>query len=625
MTVSLAPTNATETFAGTVERLKGDRILGRASYRALARMLPYAVERLLDSGAVLYRAGNPARELFLLLEGEVDLVSRSGHRLSPPEGWVGQEAATDVPHYFSDAVARGPVRVLAISRAGLQTLLIANPELKGEFYISLMESLGGGLIHDKVTNTVNSWTVDIDSWPTLFGWILAIILPAVVLFFAPDLELPRNTVYFLAIFTATLVMWIFSLTDEYVPGIFALLTTLAMELVPVNVALAGLASEGFILAMSVLGLAAVMVNSGLGYRLLLMLLLKLPDRPFWHNVGLLITGFLLTPLVPSINGRVALLTPLMRDMMEILRCLPKGTGATALAVSTFSGASLLSAVFLSSKSVNFVIFGLLASQVQDQFGWLQWAHAAAVVGIFMIISHLLLTTIMFRASEHSSLSKERISAQLALLGDLHRREWAAIFGILFFMVAVLTTSAHRIQPAWVGLAVLYGLLAFGMLGKNEFRKEIDWPFLMYLGGIVSITSTLHYLNLDNVLAHSFLWLGDYMRQDFRLFLVLLALVVFVIRLAVPISATIVILATVLMPIAENAGVNPWIVGFSTLVLGEMWFMPYQCSYYLQLREMTRGAEFYDEKTFLRLNAVSNLFKLGALYASIPYWKVLGFL
>ncbi|CAK0767017.1 TRAP transporter large permease subunit [Gammaproteobacteria bacterium] len=624
MTVSLAST-ATGGVVGAVELLRGDRILGRASYQALARMLPYAAERLLDPGATLYRAGNPARELYLVLEGEVDLVGRSGHRLSPTERWVGLEAATDVPHYFSDAVARGPVRILAISRVGLRTLLAVNPELKGEFYISLMESLGGGLIHDQIKTEPSVWKEEKKDWRTLLGWSLAIILPAIVLFFGSGWELPINSVYFIAIFTATLVMWVFSLTDDYVPGIFALLTTLAMGLVPVNVALAGLASEGFVLAMSVLGLATVMVVSGLGYRLLLLLLLKLPDRPFWHNTGLLLTGFLLTPLMPSINSRVALLTPLMRDMMEIVRCLPKGMGATALVVSTFTGASLLSAVFLSSKSVNFVVFGLLPDQVQDQFDWAQWAHAAVVVGLVMVLSHLLLAAIVFRVNEHASLSKERIAAQFSLLGKLRRREWAALFGILLFMLAVATTSVHKVQPAWTGLAILYGLLVFGMLGKDEFRKEIDWSFLIYLGGIISITSTLHYLNLDNILARELPWLGDYMRTDFELFLLMLAVVVFLIRLAIPNIATIVLLVTVLMPIAGNAGVNPWLVGFSILVLGEMWFFPYQCSYYLQLREMTRTADLYNEKTFLRFNAFSNLIKLGALYASIPYWKVLGLL
>lgn len=624
MTVDIDP-DGSNTFSNTVERLKGDRILGKASYQALARMLPYAVERFLDSGTTLYRAGNPARELYLVLDGEIDLVGRSGHRLSPPEKWVGQEAATDVPHYFSDAVTNGSARVLAISRVGLHELLEVNPELKGEFYISLMESLGGGAIHNDVKIQRSAWKAEETNWLTIFGWLLAMLLPAIVLFFGSDWELPRNVVFFMAIFTTTAVMWIFNLTDDYIPGIFALLTTLAMELVPIHVTLAGLASEGFVLALSVLGLGAVMVTSGLGYRLLLMILIKLPDRPFWHNVGLLLTGFLLTPLLPSKSSRITLLTPLARDMMEISRSLPKGSTATALFVSTFTGTTLLSTIFLSGQAANFVIFGLLSDQVQDQFDWLQWLYAAAGVGIIMIVSHLLLVAFIFRTNEYSTLPRERIAAQLALLGNPHRREWAAIFGILLFTLAMVTISVHKIQSAWVGLAVLYGLLVFGMLGKDEFRKEIDWSLLMYVGGIVSITTTFHYLKLDTILADGLPWLGDYMRTSFSLFLLTLAALVFLLRLMVPVTAIIVILAIIFMPIANHSGVNPWLVGFSILVLGDIWFLPRQCSCYLQLREMTRDAGLYDENTFLRFNTYSNLLKLGALFASIPYWDAVGLL
>lgn len=624
MTVDIAP-DGSNTFSNTVERLKGDRILGKASYQALARMLPYAVERFLDSGTTLYRAGNPARELYLVLDGEIDLVGRSGHRLSPPEKWVGQEAATDVPHYFSDAETNGSARVLAISRVGLHELLEVNPELKGEFYISLMESLGGGAIHNDVKIQRSAWKAEETNWLTIFGWLLAMLLPAIVLFFGSDWELPRNVVFFMAIFTTTAVMWIFNLTDDYIPGIFALLTTLAMELVPIHVTLAGLASEGFVLALSVLGLGAVMVTSGLGYRLLLMILIKLPDRPFWHNVGLLLTGFLLTPLLPSKSSRITLLTPLARDMMEISRSLPKGSTATALFVSTFTGTTLLSTIFLSGQAANFVIFGLLSDQVQDQFDWLQWLYAAAGVGIIMIVSHLLLVAFIFRTNEYSTLPRERIAAQLALLGNPHRREWAAIFGILLFTLAMVTISVHKIQSAWVGLAVLYGLLVFGMLGKDEFRKEIDWSLLMYVGGIVSITTTFHYLKLDTILADGLPWLGDYMRTSFSLFLLTLAALVFLLRLMVPVTAIIVILAIIFMPIANHSGVNPWLVGFSILVLGDIWFLPRQCSCYLQLREMTRDAGLYDENAFLRFNTYSNLLKLGALFASIPYWNAVGLL
>jgi hypothetical protein len=62
-----------------------------------------------------------------------------------------------------------------------------------------------------------------------------------------------------------------------------------------------------------------------------------------------------------------------------------------------------------------------------------------------------------------------------------------------------------------------------------------------------------------------------------------------------------------------------------LILGEMWFFPYQCSYYVQFREIAASHGVYDEKSFLRYNALMNGVTLLALYASLPWWKWLGLL
>src|SRR5208337_4827426 len=100
---------------------------------------------------------------------------------------------------------------------------------------------------------------------------------------------------------------------------FALLVPLAMGLAPPHIILSGFASDGFFMAMSFLGLGTVLLSSGLSYRGLLLLLRRLPDTQFWHNIGLLLTGILLTPMIPSANGRVALAGPFAADMVDILR------------------------------------------------------------------------------------------------------------------------------------------------------------------------------------------------------------------------------------------------------------------------------------------------------------------
>lgn len=612
------------------DQLLSDPIFKRASYLGLARLLPHTAERTLAAGEYLYRNGQPATELFYLLEGEVDLLSRNQQALTPGGPRFGEEAATDIDSYLADAVARSPVRVLVIPRTSLATLLKTSPELRGEFYLSLMRVFADGHLHESGgTSTAAAPSAakqgEAESAFSLAGWLLTIVAPALVLFFAPSWGLEKDAVYFLAIMAATIMMWVFSLVDDYIPGIFALLATAAMSLVPTPVILSGLASGGFMLAMSVLGLASVIVASGLSYRLLLALLDRLPNTAPWQNAALLSIGFLLTPLIPSINGRVAMVSPFLSDMLVILRQRPKGVGANKLAVSAFTGVTLLSAIFLSSKSVNFVIFGLLPSQIQDQFQWLNWLVASAATGLVLLLLYALLVFVMFRGKkEQPLLSKEQLKVQLALLGSMKNREWAAVFGVLLFMAGIVTVSLHKIASPWLGLAILFGILLFGIMDKKEFREKIDWPFLIYLGGIVGITRAINYLGLGRLIAANLPWLGEYMHSNFPLFILMLCGVLFVIRLAVPISATIVIVATILMPVAVQYGVNPWVVGFVILIVGEMWFFPYQCSYYMQFKQLARG-QIYDERLFLKFNVLCNLVKIAAIYASIPYWKWFGLL
>jgi di/tricarboxylate transporter len=612
----------------SVRALLADPIFEQASYLGLARLLPYTTEQLLQPGDSLYRAGESADHFFYLLEGKVELVSSKQQRITPGSRRLGEEAATDFDHYLADAVALTPLRVLVISRKSLTILFESRTELKAKFYFSLMQTFAGDHMHavqkdDEVDKSV-ALEEKSETLIALAGWLLAILAPALILYFGRGWGLEKPALYFLAICSCTIVMWIFTLVDEYIPGIFALLATLAMGLVPTPVILSGLASDGFVMAMSVLGLAAVIVSSGLSYRLLLLLLIKLPNTAFWQNSALLGIGFLLTPLIPSINGRVALVTPFLSDMLEILQQKKRGMAANQLAISAFVGVSLLSGVFLSSKSVNFVVFGLLPDQIQDQFQWLGWLASSAVVALVLVLLHAAMTFALLRGGEPSHLSRDQLSVQLSLLGKLKHGEWAAVAGVVLFMVGVATSSLHKVASPWLGMAILFGILLFGALNKREFREKIDWPFLIYLGGIVGITSAINYLGLGRVIAAQLPWLGEYMHLNFPLFVLLLSAIVFVIRLAVPISATIVIMATVLMPVATHYGVNPWVVGFIILIIGEMWFFPYQCSYYLQLRQLSKGT-IYDEGLFLKFNALSNVMKIAAIYASMPYWKSLGLL
>ncbi|MDB5803761.1 MAG: cyclic nucleotide-binding protein [Betaproteobacteria bacterium] len=624
----------TSATAWLIDLLKHEPIISRSSYESLSRLLPHVSRVSLKAGQPLYRAGNRADVLYYVASGNVNLYpgggttaladaqAQDGHIGVVSRGYVGEEAILGSESYMSDAIAAEDVDLVLYPREHFNVLLAANPAIRAEYFVSLMNRFS----QDRLTATPGKASSGEEAvgWGQVIGWLLAIVLPPAVYFgIGHQLDVPSRL--YLGIFTATVVMWVFRLTADFIPGIFAVAGTLVFDLVPQNVILSGFASDGFFMALSILGLSAVITSSGLSYRLMLWVLKSLPATKFWTNFGIMATGMLLSPVVPSINGRVAMVTPLLIDMTESLKYKFKGKAATRLAMSAFNGVGVLSAVFLTSKSANFVIYGLLPAHAQEEFSWFHWMWAGMVCGAVMVVLNLVMSALFFRTDEKAHLSKEVVAAQLHLLGPMRSREWASLFGIAVFGIGVVTTSIHQIQPPWVALLLLYFLLAFNYLRGSEFRDKIDWPFLIYFAGLVGMVSAMSYLGLTKYLAGNLAWLGDSMRTNFPAFLLILSCVMFALRLVAPNNAVIAVSATVLMPLADLNGVNPWVIGFIILTMSEHWFFPYQCTYYVQFEDLTKRKRTFNEKSFITYNALTALLRLAGLYASIPFWRSLGLL
>src|SRR5204862_8324278 len=123
-------------------RLQQDPIISKSVNESLARMVRNVQELHFEASQPIYRADTEADFLYLIAEGTVDLVSPIGKHVRIDTRF-GEEAATDVPNYMSDALALTDVRAYAIPRASLTGLNLYNPQLKQEFYFSLLTTFGG--------------------------------------------------------------------------------------------------------------------------------------------------------------------------------------------------------------------------------------------------------------------------------------------------------------------------------------------------------------------------------------------------------------------------------------------------------------------------------------------------
>ena len=605
--------------AEVAARLRTCPGLTRISHEKLARAIAHAQQQWVPAGSTLFSDDDAADRLFIVLEGKLEIAIGARKNLVGRQGILGASAVVGHARYGARAQAVEGTSVLVIHQADIKMLTSQDTGLLRWAYDTLLG------LHQPQEHKATSKSTQQAAWSKLFGWMLTLLCPARLLWQGPSHGLAAEVVLFLAIAAATVLMWLFNLADEFIPGVFAIVAIMALDLVPPRVVLSGFTSDGFFMAMGVLALGVLIVSSGLSFRMLLMLLKHFPDRQPWHNLGLGLIGLLLTPVVPVTNGRVALVKPILLGIIGSLHLAHRGKVATLLTNSAFGGITLLSAVILSSKSSNYVVFGLLPEQVRDQYQWLGWFAAAAVNAAILLLAQAALSYLLYRNHERFTVMRDALDIQLQVLGPMSRQEWGAIAGTLLFTLGVLTESLHKIRTPWLGMGLMFSFLILRLIDKEDFKKRIDWALLIYLASLVGFGASFSFLGMDRWVSGQLGSLGTLLHENLNLFLLLLSLGMMAVRLVLPMSPAIAIAATILMPMADAQGISSWVVGFAILTLGEMWFFPFQSTQYLQLREMPVGEAFFDERRFLIFNGIMNLVKIAALYLSIPYWRTLGLL
>lgn len=608
-----------------IQCLQKAPILSSCSVQNLSRLIPYVSEEHFEKNETIFNTGLASEKLYLIVEGNIQLLS--GQRVVDEisQGFFGEEAAIGRENYILNAIATSSTVVLTIERDALTKISQQSPGITQEFYQSLINHyLDDKKLKHQDTNQ-NKTTIYQTPLQTTIGWLLAIVLPICVLFIPPifQWEIAESIQLFLTVFSAALVLWTFNLVSEFIPAIIIIFALLVLSIAPPSVVLSGFSSSSFFLALSIFALGAVLTTSGLTYRLVLKILKVVPQTQFSYGLTLFLIGLFLTPVLPSANGRTQLVTPLLIDMIDALQLRKQGKGATRLAFATFTGSTFMSFLFLSSKPIQFVLVGFLPSQVRELFSLPYWTLAATVAGAVVIGGYLIISTLLFRNQEVTELSRETLKIQLQMLGPMSDAEWTALGCIIIFLVGVLTSSLHGIAIPWVALLILCFLLSGKVIAKKQFRNSIDWPFLILLGSLIGLSKSIAYIGFDDWLSSYLGWLGEYMRTNFSLFVLLFSLAIFLARLLLPMALIVPLFATIFIPLAETNGINPWLIAFIILIISDGWFFPYQYSPKLLFMSLTNNQQLINTKLLNQANILMNIIRVFAIYASFSYWHWLG--
>jgi hypothetical protein len=339
----------------------------------------------------------------------------------------------------------------------------------------------------------------------------------------------------------------------------------------------------------------------------------------------LVSGYVLSPLIPSTNTRLSLLKPLFNDMASALKMPKGGPAITGLLVAMFGGALLFSPMMATSKSSNIAALNFLPAQVQSEFAGFFWLAAAAAAALTVTTAHLLVVPRLFPAKGEAPLPRESLQSQLSAMGQLKPAEWIAAGGFVFFLAGCATVSWHHVAPAYLAGCVLLGLLLTGTFLRKNFQQQVDWPMIFFLLGMDSMMRIMDYLGLTRALAAAAGQVYGFVGGKIALFILAALVTTLIVRLVLPVTAGMLTSAIILLPVAAAQGINPWICIFCTAIFSDISFFRYQGTNGILQIQSAGLFDVADERGFMRYNLLMNAARVAAVYASVPWWKWLGLL
>jgi sodium-dependent dicarboxylate transporter 2/3/5 len=454
----------------------------------------------------------------------------------------------------------------------------------------------------------------------LIGQGVTALVPVIV-WFAP-LSLAPAAQHALAIASFMILAWATEAMDHALAGLIGCYLFWALGVVKFSVAFSGFASDTPWFLFGALLLGAVATRSGLARRLTYPVMARVGVTYPRILLGLIVTDFLLTFIVPSGIARVAIMAAVALGLAEAFGVAPgSNVGRGMFLVITYAAGIFDKMIIAGAASIT--ARGLIEKMGGVEVLWSRWFIAYLPCDLITIVVAWRLT-LWLHPPEAVALERgaRYLREELARMGPwttLERR--AAVFmGVA--IVLWLTDFLHHISPATIGLGIGLATLLprVGVLEIDDLRRLNLLP-VFFVGAALGMGETLTATKgLDVLTRVVFAWMEPFVTNVYSSTLVLYwAAFVYHIFLASEIS----MLGTsipLLMTFAKTHGLDP-------LALGMIWtFAAGGKIFVYQSAVLIVGYSYgyFGTRDLFRLGLILTVVESVILLVLVPYyWPLIG--
>lgn len=461
----------------------------------------------------------------------------------------------------------------------------------------------------------------------IVGLAVAIIVSNIT----PPEGLTPKAMMGVGIFLCAIIFWMTEAIPDYMTSLLMCVAWAAFKVVPFGTAFAAYQTTSFWLILGALGIATAVGQSGLLGRIALIMMNRFPLTFKGQTMGLMLTGLIVSPLIPSGTTKTALMAPFAQAISDGLGYPRKSNGAAGLFGAMFVSIGCMHLVFLSGSFACYLILGLMPVDIQAQLSWGLWLRNASIWAVVVLVLSYIFIQFIYKPAQgdQKTMTTDVLKKQKEALGPLSRNEKIVIVVLVCSILLWITERMHGVSSTVVALCALGVLVITNVLSRSDFRSKITWDALIFIGGILCVASVFPAIGIDKWLSNQ---LGPIivplMQKNIYLFLVALAVCIYLLRFIVVSQTALITIFTVLLtPFAVNAGISPWIMGFTVFASVNVWNTKYMSATYLTafyaVVASGGGNELITYKQAAKMSYAYSAISILGLLASVPFWKLFG--
>jgi anion transporter len=475
-------------------------------------------------------------------------------------------------------------------------------------------------------------------------WLVVAILCMLLVFFSgPFAGLSVDGQRVLGILAFAVIVWI-SEAISYPLSAVAIFTflTVGLGFAPagpagarlgtakaLTIALTGLTNGGWVLVVTGLFIAAIMLETGLEKRMALTILKIVGTRTKNLMAGMMVAMSIFGFFIPSITARAATLCPIALGLVDALKFSRKSQFSKAMLLSIAVSSSVSGVGVLSGGAQNPVTVSFVEKVTGRSITWLQWLiYGEPFALVLTVVAYFFVTRMVKVEFDDVPGGKELVQQQLQALGPASAKEKKLLYILLATILAWATEPLHKIDANSVSVLSVLILLS-PVIGVTDWKivaKKVDLGTIALFGAGISLGEMLLKTGAATWAAKQSLGAIGVTSMSPLMIMISFAIAIFFVRMAFSSSTSAVsaLIPTMLGFLVSAKSANLHIAGMTVVASYIILFsavLPVSCPQTM----IAYGTDTFEAKEYIRISLPFTIVALFIwLLFYLTYWHWIGF-